>query len=164
MKKEQNPDPLFSKSSLLKAFLMITFSLYCFAVSAQERSATAITPATTVSESSSNSRLAEYAKANPNDMQAQRAMKYAMILENPAAYPEFKQSELDRISQEQTALVARINYMDQQVKSGVSYDKANAMYERELNTKIEMDKATNPNRPAQQPATETAPAMMNSNN
>ena len=164
MKKEQNPDPLFSKPSLLKAFLMITFSLYCFAVSAQERSATAIAPGTSVSESTTNSRIAEYAKANPNDLQAQRAMKNAMILENPAAFPEFKQADLDRMKQEQNMLVDRVNYIDQLVKNGTSYDKANAMYERELNKKIEMDKANNPNRAAQQPASETAPAMMNGNN
>jgi hypothetical protein len=168
MKKEQNPDPLFSKSRLLKALLMITFSLYCFAVSAQEKSATAITPGSGA-VASSNSKIAEYAKANPQDLDAQRAMKNAMILDNPAAFPEFKQADLDRISKEQTQLLDRVNFMEQQLNNGTSYDKASAMYEREMKRKLELDKATNPNRangskPAQQPASETAPAMMNGNN
>jgi len=165
MKKEKKPDPLLGKSGLMKVVMMIVFSLFCFAVSAQTAvSATATSQSEAAPSSASNARLAEFAKNNPNDAQAQAAMKYAMILENPSAYPEISSADLDRIRAEHKSLTDRCNYVDQQMKAGVSYEKASAGYQREMDRKAALDKATNPNRTVQQPAQETAPAMMNGNN
>jgi len=166
MRKENQQDHRMIKSGLMKVLIVMAFSFYCFAVSAQNAAVTA-TPVTTgkaPASDAANSNVAEFAKNHPNDGQAQAAYKYSLILENPSAFPEFNQQDLARIKSEQEGLLLRINFIDQQMKSGTDYEKAAALYQRELDRKAALDKATNPNKTVQSPASDPAPVMMNGNN
>lgn len=165
MKQEKKQEQL-RKFSFMKALLMMVFSLFSLAVSAQNPavSATAVTPGKTSNEKATNANLAEFVKNNPSDAPASQALRYAMILDNPAAYPEFTQTDLDRMTQEQKSLMTRFNFIDQKLKDGESYEKASAIYQREMDKKAAMDKATNPERSVSQPANNAAPVMLNGNN
>lgn len=157
------PDPiLFRKSNLFKIVMMFVLSIYCFAASAQ--SATSVQSGKASYEGKSYANLAEFVQNNPSDAQSAKALKIAMILENPAAYPELTSEDLERLKSEQQGLVNRVNFINDQVKNGSSYEKASAMYQREADRKAALDNATNPNKVNSQPGTETAPAMINGNN
>lgn len=167
MKKEQKTD-LFSpgSNSLMKAFMMLVFSLFTFAVSAQQSatSATAIQPVNSQSEISQDSPLMQFQKNHPNDVYSGMAIKYAMILENTSSYPEFSKEDLDRFATELKGLTERINYMDQEIKNGATYEKASATYQRILDNKAAMERATNPDKSAAQPSNDVAPSIRNGNN
>ena len=169
MKKEQKAEPLkLRKSSFLKALMMLVFSMFSLAVSAQSTatSATAVQPANAQSDNETQSSLVQFQKNNPSDAQAAQAVRYEMILANPAAYPEFGQADLDRMQAELNQIMPRINFIQEQAKQGVSAEQAGVLYQRNLDAKTAMDKATNPDKyvakPA--PATDTAPALINGNN
>jgi outer membrane protein assembly factor BamD (BamD/ComL family) len=156
MKKEKTPDPLLGKSGLRKVVMMIMFSLFCFAVSAQTAQQNSI--------KETNAKLEEFIKHHPDDAYAKKALKDVMILENPAAFPEFTQFEMDRIKTEYKNLVERCNYVDQQMRKGVTYEAASEAYQAQMDRQATRDKKTTELDKSGKPVQKETPVMTDGNN
>ncbi len=165
MKKEKKTNPRLRRTLLLaRPLMMIIFSLYCFALSAQSSATTTTQSQDAGDLSKVNPALAEFVKNNPTDGASAQALKYAMILNDPASFSEFSQNDLERMKSEQKELMNRFEFIQNKIKDCQSYDKAAAIYQREHDRKALMDKATNPNRVATPSNEQNAvPVLINGN-
>jgi len=69
-------------------------------------------------------------KSNPNDAELLKAIKLAMILENPGAFPEFTKEDLTRMQNESTVLNQQFKQVEEMVKQGNSYERAKQHVQR----------------------------------
>jgi hypothetical protein len=89
-----------------------------------------------------NSAIVQLFKANPNDADLARALKLAVILENPGGYPEFSQADISRMQQESTAMNDQFKQVNDLVNQGNSFERAKAHIQRtSQNAKIQQEQA-----------------------
>jgi len=89
-----------------------------------------------------NSTIVQLFKANPNDADLARALKLAVILENPGGYPEFSQADISRMQQESTAMNDQFKQVNDLVNQGNSFERAKAHIQRtSQNAKIQQEQA-----------------------
>jgi hypothetical protein len=93
-----------------------------------------------------NAPVVQLFKANPNDAELARALKLAVIMENPGGYPEFSQDDISRMQQESKTLNDQFKQVQELVNQGNSFERAKAHIQR-----------TSQNAPVQQ---EQAPSLM----
>ena len=89
-----------------------------------------------------NSAIVQLFKANPNDADLARALKLAVILENPGGYPEFSKADISRMQQESTAMNDQFKQVNDLVNQGNSFERAKAHIQRtSQNAKIQQEQA-----------------------
>jgi hypothetical protein len=148
MKSTQNQMTSLLQKSML---MMVALMVICYGAFAQ--SATMPAPGHEKSAVSPDSPIERVLQANPADVYANKAAKYATILGNPSAYPELSRQDLDRIRNEQNELMDRITYIDDQVKNGSTYEQANTVYQRKMDAAGYQRQATESSTPEEQSGT-----------
>lgn len=154
MKSTQN-----QRTSLLQKSMVMVVALMVACLGAFAQSATMPAAGHDKSAVSPDSPIQRVLQANPADVHANQAAKYAAILADPAAYPEFSQQDLERIRNEQKALMDRISFIDDQVKNGATYEQASSFYQRKLDAATYQRQAAQPSAPEEQSGTPSLRAV-----
>lgn len=133
------------KSVGLKMFMLLFSCMLSFTTYAQNPTAAVSTgadPSQSYISKNSASALVKMYQHNPQIGQSYQAMRYAVILENPRNFGDFTQDDLQNMRNELKNLMVAIDNIDGMVQKGESYEKASAMYSRQIDTKQALDAKT----------------------
>jgi len=137
-----NSPSLFMSSGIIVIFLGCLFNISALAQNSGNGVVSVDDQYKAYMEKFPASPLVKMYKHNSGMNNSAQAMRYAAILEKPEFFGTYSQSDLAHMRSELNNLLTVIESIDASVQKGETYEKASAMYARQIDTKQALDAMT----------------------